>query len=1198
MLKKLARSIIKGIKVNYGEIILILILIVMCAVSFKYGEYILHNDNYSAELNPSLSLSRYLESPAWRGYRVLGFASDSEQADIFRSAVFTMFDGILPNWLTGQLFYSICLIVGSVSMGALVSRLVIDSKLKKYRSISFLLAGTIYAATLWTMWTFYQSMAPYTANYGFLPLLLLAVYQYTKKQNIWNLLFLFISSILLTSASVIATLFITDFILILSFVLFLNIFSKDSVKEKVLRGIKTIGIFLLTQLFWILPFIYYTATTSQDIIGSYTNRTITSSIIDLESDMQSPLNSARFFNRTLFELDGEKYLFPMAEEFQTYDFYKVLGLLPAFFSVLALIFGILKKNRKLLFWGLIALLSWFLIKVVNPPFANIFVWIQGHIPLFKQVFRWPFSKLGEIYLIAVTVLGTFGILYFHTFLSSFVKEKVVKRVFLGLSFLFVIVLQLVYSEYIFRGQIYPQRAVVNVPSNYFELEEYISENNLDGRIYYAPPANNNYFREYNWGFWGSQFISYILPNPMMDMSSAIGSTLSEKAIIGTTEAVRAKDSKEFLSLMQKYNVEYVLLDESQNTDGFTFSVDMEAMKEMLSEYEQIWNSDFLTLYKVPVKEDIKYTESLSNSDSNNVFIRDIPLNPIMYTKDMNMENIRLEGSEIKGDFTYKGFSIYVFSNLDIENIGEYPSYLQLRNGVIRVSPSTPYIVGDKTEKPFKKFNTSDSAYYNVGENVFTKEQLREGISVSTSYSSLTNIYPISEESFTSANYIPKLLESKGSDCSGGIAVENTAVKAEEISSGFKLKGSSELPCVYADIELENNQPYALKVKMNWESKRENYPGFCIYSYDRKTCLNKEKFIYSDNFFGEKEILVDTVVKANEKVSLILYTIDTSSDFSSETLFREVTVKSTPLVDSVSISEESNVWNKEDIFLEDMNTYTLSIPFIYGSDSYLYDSELKKDLMWHPNRPDAENRLFEISADNGITQKVEDDYINHTVSLFPTAPSTDYLIYWNGENISNIPSDICVIYDKEEKCWYQEMFFSSTTHSLLDIFESDTEEKLLSAILGSTSYKLITENKLNEFILMKYPSVWNTFTYSQESIAEYKEIELGRVFNSVNSTFYKGEITDTEYTLVSIPQAHSSGWVAFGKKGLLITPLSKEKSVSINGWKQGWDISDSSYESIHVLYWPNLLSYLGYVVIFGMSLYLIIKVLEKKKNGRK
>ncbi len=69
---------------RYPEILLILIIFLISLLSLHKGSYILSNDNYSPELNPTLSVSRYLQSPAWRGYRVLGFASESEQADLLR----------------------------------------------------------------------------------------------------------------------------------------------------------------------------------------------------------------------------------------------------------------------------------------------------------------------------------------------------------------------------------------------------------------------------------------------------------------------------------------------------------------------------------------------------------------------------------------------------------------------------------------------------------------------------------------------------------------------------------------------------------------------------------------------------------------------------------------------------------------------------------------------------------------------------------------------------------------------------------------------------------------------------------------------------------------------------------------------------------------------------------------------------------
>ena len=126
------KNILKILKKNLPLILLVLILIVVTVVSIKPGKYILSNDNYSPELNPALSVSRYLESPAWRGYRVLGFASDSEQADIFRSGIFAIFNTFMPTWLVNQLFYFVSMAIGSLSIALLIKLLLKDRKLKKY----------------------------------------------------------------------------------------------------------------------------------------------------------------------------------------------------------------------------------------------------------------------------------------------------------------------------------------------------------------------------------------------------------------------------------------------------------------------------------------------------------------------------------------------------------------------------------------------------------------------------------------------------------------------------------------------------------------------------------------------------------------------------------------------------------------------------------------------------------------------------------------------------------------------------------------------------------------------------------------------------------------------------------------------------------------------------------------------------------
>ena len=1194
-------TVVRFLEKRFPEILLVLLLLLICILSLQPGKYLLSNDNYSPELNPTLSVSRYLQSPAWRGYRVLGFASESEQADVFRSGIYSIFDSFLPSWLIGQLFYFFCMAVGSMSVASLTRAFILESKLKRYANWGYLLSGVIYFSTLWTMWLFYQNMAPYIVNFGFLPLVLLGIYRYSKERNWKTLLLLFVFSILFTATSVIATLFVIDTVLIFSFTVFVNFISKDKKRKQVKNIFITLGVFLLTQLFWILPFVHYTLSTSSDIIDSYTNRSITANVIDLETDFQTVINSARLYNRTLFDMDGDRYLFPMAELFQTYDFYKVIGLIPAFLSLIALVFGVFKRNYKLLFWGILGIGSLFLIKVLNPPLGGVFAWLQENISLFRQVLRWPFSKLGQIYLICITVLSTFGGIYLIKFFASFISKKFPKRLYIITSFVLLCILQLIYAEYMFRGDVFADRAMVNIPNAYFELGEYLKKNDNQGRIYYAPPSNNNYFREYEWGFWGSQFISYILPNPVMDMSLAVGSRAGEDALLEISNVVRSESKDEFLILMNRYDVSYVLFDSSVKEKGYAFDLDKEKVKTLFSDYELIWSSGELFLYKVPILSERVYTESLSLIPSMNVFVKDTPKYPTLSPVNMILQNLRIENGDIVGEFEYKGYSTYMYSNLTKEALPNVPSKLSYGNGNLNITPSYPFVEGDSSVKPFRKY-LGDFNYFAIGNTVLTKSSLSTGVTIENTFGEQPPVYGISNSDFKTINMIPLLIQTKGSDCSGGEVLESTFVTPQEVSSGFSIKGTTESPCVYTGIPIDTGVKNILRVKLNWEGDRGNYAGYCIYSESKKKCLNTEKFVLTDSLFGNVDLLLDTVISQGERISLILYASNITKDTPSEITYRNVSIEYAPLVAPLALTSSSDIWKPTDMFLEDENLYTVHIPIVTGNTGYVYNGRDSQYTSWQPNRADHESSVFEVSIKDGLYQRVASDYINQTANLFDTQPISKYLVYWKGENISNIPSSLCLIYDKEEKCWFSDMLKDFGESSYLNILNSANKEKLLNVIYGSSSYKLTTENVLKEFVFMKYPQSWNNLMYIQQKQEKYSAYEMSNVFKSSQSTYYKVKSEEIpkneENILVSIPQAKDSGWLAVKRNGILLTALDKDTKVSINGWKQAWDVSNERFDSISVIYWPNLLSYFGYTVILLMGTYLTIKFIGERRNGKK
>jgi len=73
---------------NWGKVCLAFILTVVVIVNFRWGYFVLGNDNYSPEINPELSLKRLTVSPAWRSYKVAGIALDPGQANILNRSFY------------------------------------------------------------------------------------------------------------------------------------------------------------------------------------------------------------------------------------------------------------------------------------------------------------------------------------------------------------------------------------------------------------------------------------------------------------------------------------------------------------------------------------------------------------------------------------------------------------------------------------------------------------------------------------------------------------------------------------------------------------------------------------------------------------------------------------------------------------------------------------------------------------------------------------------------------------------------------------------------------------------------------------------------------------------------------------------------------------------------------------------------------
>jgi hypothetical protein len=1177
-------------KKYWSVIFLIIILIVISVLSFVPGKYLLSNDNYSPELNPGLTILRSIISPAWRSYRVLGFASDSEQADIFRTGLMGLFNIALPSSSVAQIFSLTCLWTGVLSMAFLTRAIARDFVKTKYSNVIFLLSGIIYLTTLWTAWVFNFNMMPYITQYGFLPLLILSLYYLFSAWSPKKLLFVFISAVLFTATSVIATLFLVDIVVIIFFIFLFGYLFEFKIK----RIVYTIGIILITQLFWILPFIHYTYSTSNDVINSSTNRAITSSTIDLEKQMMTLENSARFYTRLLGTTDDSSqntYVFPQSNDYTNYDFFKVLGYIPLFFSILGLLFVIIKKKFNLIPLWIALFVFLFLLKNQNAPLGGIYIWLQDNIPIFKQIFRWVSSKLCQPYLMVLTITSGVGFLYFVDYLGSFLKKKTRYIPVLILSIVAIAGL-LGFSEYLFKGNLFTQRASVTLPSEYKELATYL-ENDPQSRIYYAPPSNNGYFREYSWGFVGSQFLGYVLPNPLMDMSLAIGSDVGERGMLKLDNDFESGSVDIFTKELNKYDVKYILVDRSLIKGRYGYELNWEALDMYTKSWNLVWQKNFLELYEIPSVNNETYIESLSGLSG--TFERESSISPILNAFSTDSGNFSISNGYLIQKFKYSGISQFVAldpSKIDQETLPSTISY----NGKneITVSPTIP-IVADlnlKSKKIFK--TTNDFEYLVVSKNVYPIEALQKSLTTEETWGSFKTLLKVRQDSFTRTNYTEILKNSQPGNCAGDKYRTIPDIVSENVASGFSIKGTSELPCVSTKVAVTPGNSSVGVINVNWEAQADNLIGICVFSGYEKKCLNDQKYFDTQNGYGSKEILIPNLILGNDDITLLVYALNPSGN-EAKLVVRDISIAFSNTFETIPLSSQQKESDILTASIINGDNITVKTPIIYGSKSSIYLGASNTSL-WHPNKASDSLKEYSVSYNDGMVQRTQGQYLNQYENILRTEPYQQYLWVWEGKNISNITASVCLTYQGDDKCWLDDTFFDTDESNIVaKLFTTSFKYSELDASFNSTSYSSLTENILKNFIVMKVPQQWLDLKLTSTVNNEYIVTEAQSTSGSIAPAAYKfkNENSLAKSVILTIPQSQAKGWVAITEKGNVLTD-----SVTVNGWKQGWDISNTDFNTIYIFYWPNFLGYLGYILIVVEFTYLLIKVFRKRTYAKR
>lgn len=579
------------------------------------NQWLLGWDSLVPELNWQANFQRALAG-AWQEYQGVGLPGGmAHLADLPRMAILWVIDLVLPANYVRWSWHVLMLIIGPIGVWYWGKRW------GKWSEDAGLVASLFYLLNLATVQYFFVPYEAFSSFYGFLPWIVGSYLTYLESGQKKDLGRLVLVSILSTSAFYVQTLFVV--ILMLLGILTLSYWREWK------RVIKAGWVMLATNAFWLLP-VAYGVMQGGTLVGA-------AKINSIGSPETTLMNAAlggwenvlvlRGYWLEWVEWLGESSWGRMMEGWWGWSgSVWAMGVAWGIFgvSVVGLVVGVLIKRVK---WGWIGglLLGCLMMASFTQPFGLIYSWLVEQVPLFGEMFRSVFTKWSVVLAFLISVgLGS---------LVTSIRNKWVS----GLAALILIVGVGLTVWPVFRGGVFFDKMKVELPNEYLKLFKYMGGQDRSGRFAYLP-AQDMWSWKYNeWGYRGSGFFWYGIEQPILDRAFDVWSPYNEgfynqistvlygcesgQSQIPNPPAGRAgspilklRCEEQVARVLQKYDVRYVLLDESVIAPGQGKEIlRIEETKKLASElgWEQKFQEGRLTVWEVPQSHSDTVTQYVS-----------------------------------------------------------------------------------------------------------------------------------------------------------------------------------------------------------------------------------------------------------------------------------------------------------------------------------------------------------------------------------------------------------------------------------------------------------------------------------------------------------------------------------------------------------------------------------------------------------
>ncbi len=570
------------LKRNIYPLLFIALGALLAWANYTPGTFLTGWDTLHPEFNFGLAFDRMLNG-VWRIDQGLGaVAIQSHMADLPRVLFLWIASLTFPlNTLRYLTFFG-ALIAGPVGAYYLTRYFLRPERHQK--TFAAFLAGLAYLCNLATVQHFAVPLEMFAVQYALLPWLLLVILSLLEHPTHTKWIFLAILTLLATPQAQTATLFYTYLfglgLLLISYIALHLRHMRILISRSAMIVVITIAI----NSFWLLPNIYAVITQGDAVRNSKVNQLFSEDAFrknQLYGTWKDVLILKNFlYNWRLIDpetLEESEVLAPWIQQLKNPLTQGYLWMLPIF-TITGIFLAWEKNQRQLLSFVLPIFVSYLFLANNQWPAKQLIEAMREHVPLLREALRFPFTKFSILLLtMSIPFIGLT-----ISWLMGEIRERLARIVLCTI----LIALPLYAFIPAFKGNLINPAMRINVPSYYFNVFDWFASQDIQGRVALLPAQSFWNWTNYRWGYQGSGFLQFGIPQPILDRDYDRWSPKNENYYWELSRAIYTKNEKELEMVFRKYAISYVVLDTAVISRDNNRALYLEELTRMLSSLSQ------------------------------------------------------------------------------------------------------------------------------------------------------------------------------------------------------------------------------------------------------------------------------------------------------------------------------------------------------------------------------------------------------------------------------------------------------------------------------------------------------------------------------------------------------------------------------------------------------------------------------------